>query len=158
MLADVNELPSLTLSQDLLRPKKLGMLKQILDEGTAMIFPVFALTPKLPAEETNRLARLLVSGESLRCGGDPLLPAWVPIYSLARLLASGDSAPSRLYKGDQGFLRKMLSHSPVTANHLHYLKVHCLNKSTAMIFPAFVPAPGLPAHEGSHPAEKRAQH
>ena len=104
VLADVNELPSLTLSQDLLRPKKLGMVKQILDEGTAMIFPVFAPTPKLPADEGNRLARLLVSGKSLRCGGDPLLPAWMPIYSLACLLASVVSAHSKSPKGDQGFL------------------------------------------------------
>ena len=84
VLADVNELPSLTLSQDLLRPKKLGMVKQILDEGTAMIFPVFAPMPKLPADEGNRLARLLVSGKSLRCGGATLLPARMDAHLLPR--------------------------------------------------------------------------
>ena len=105
VLMDVNELPSLTLSQDLLRPKKLGMVKQILDEGTAMIFPVFAPTPKLPADEGNRLARLLVSGKSLRCGGDTLLPAWMPIYSFAGLLASGDSARSKVPDGNQGIFQ-----------------------------------------------------
>lgn len=65
LLADVQELPSLTLSQELLRPKKLGLLRQILDEGVAMMFPVFAPAPGLPAEDASRLVRLLASGELL---------------------------------------------------------------------------------------------
>ncbi len=64
VLADVQELPSLSLSQELLRPRKLSMVKQILDEGVAMLVPTFATSPSLPAEEGSRLARLLVSGES----------------------------------------------------------------------------------------------
>ena len=67
VLADIQELPSLTLSQELLRPKKLTMVKQILDEGVAMIVPAFATSPSLPAEEGSRLARLLVSGASPIC-------------------------------------------------------------------------------------------
>ena len=62
VLADIHELPSLSLSQELLRPKKLTMVKQILDEGVAMIVPAFATSPSLPADESSRLARLLVSG------------------------------------------------------------------------------------------------
>lgn len=64
VLADIHELPSLTMSQELLRPRKLSLVKQILEEGTAMVFPTFAPAPGLPTEEGSRLARLLVSGES----------------------------------------------------------------------------------------------
>ena len=39
LLAGVEEVPSLALSQELLRPRKLARLKQILDEGTAMLYP-----------------------------------------------------------------------------------------------------------------------
>lgn len=63
ILTDIHELPSLTLSQELLRPRKLTMVKQILDEGVAMLMPAFATSPSLPVEEGSRLARLLVSGK-----------------------------------------------------------------------------------------------
>ena len=66
LLAGVDEVPSLTLSQELLRPRKLARLKRILDEGTAMLYPTFAPAARLPAEEGSRLARMLISGESSR--------------------------------------------------------------------------------------------
>ena len=65
LLAGVHELPSLTLSQELLRPRKLARLKQILEEGTAMLYPIFAPTARLSAEEGSRLVRVLVSGDLL---------------------------------------------------------------------------------------------
>ncbi|CAL5228520.1 g11672 [Coccomyxa viridis] len=71
VLADIHELPSLSLSQELLRPRKLSMVKQILDEGVAMLVPTFATSPSLPAEEGSRLARLLVSGKK-----EAVLKAW----------------------------------------------------------------------------------
>lgn len=67
LLAGVGEVPSLALSQELLRPRKLARLKQILDERTAMLYPTFAPAARLPAEEGGRLARMLISGESLHC-------------------------------------------------------------------------------------------
>ncbi len=67
LLAGVGEVPSLALSQELLRPRKLARLKQILDEGTAMLYPTFAPAARLPAEEGGRLARMLISSESLHC-------------------------------------------------------------------------------------------